>query len=250
MTSPVGGKPSYEGAGYEQVHSEGSGFGQDLSETSVRSMLGGGISAPFADAAGVFNEFVSGIASALGLLGDDMQWVKDGQEALNGRTDLLDPLLDYGSCSMPSGEPASGTGFLPFNRQIGPSRNITFVNNGMTLEAKGLWDLRLHATASWIKVLTSQLEVRLNVYRPDGSTYSQQIARARNDESHTITIVSSVVVPEPGYYVKAYVQTAAGTRSWLGGPAWSRMTAQHISYETEGSFFTGSEASDSSNQSG
>lgn len=250
MTSPVGGKPSYKGAGYEQVHSEGSGFGQDLSESAVRSMLGGEVSAPFAEAASAFNEFVSGIASALGLLGDDMQWVRDGQEALNNQADLLDPLLDYGSCSMPSGEPASGTGFLPFNRQIGPSRNVTFENNGMTLESKGLWDLRLHATASWIKLLSSQLEVRLNVYHPDGSVYSRQIGRALSSESHTLTIVSSVVVPEPGYYVKAYVQTAAGTRSWLGGPAWSRMTAQHISYETEGNFFTGSETSDDANQSG
>lgn len=250
MTSPNQPEPNPTNDKYDDVHSQGSRFGQDLTEQSVRTMLGGGISSPFAGAAGVFNGIVSGITNALSGLGDDMQWVKDGQEALNGRTDLLDPLLDYGSCSMPSGEPFTGTGFLPFNRQIGPSRNVTFQNGSMVLGAKGLWDLRLHATASWIKLLTSQLEVRLNVYSPDGSVFSRQIARARNDESHTITIVSSIVVPEPGYFVRAFVQTAAPTRNWLGGPAWSRMTVQHISYETEGNFFTGSETSDDGSQSG
>ena len=69
MTSPVGGKPSYEGAGYEQVHSEGSGFGQDLSESSVRSMLMNQAKSPFQEAldnfVGAIAGLVSGIANAI-----------------------------------------------------------------------------------------------------------------------------------------------------------------------------------------
>ena len=69
MTSPVGGKPSYEGAGYEQVHSEGSGFGQDLSESSVRSMLMNQAKSPFQQAlenfVGLIGGLISGIANAI-----------------------------------------------------------------------------------------------------------------------------------------------------------------------------------------
>lgn len=184
----------------------------------------------------------------------------DGQEDLNTRTDLLSTMMDYGSASMPAGQPASGEGFLPFTRQIGPMRNVSIHQGisdnawGLRLHDRGLWDLRLHVTASWTAT-SPTLGISLNVYAPGGgSVYSTQKAQMNpalgalsgRSETTTMNIISSVVVPGPDYYVMAFVDRAASFRGWLGGPAWSRLTAQHISREVDGNWFTGAEGSDDS----
>lgn len=95
MTSPVGGKPSYEGAGYEQVHSEGSGFGQDLSESSVRSMLMNQAKSPFQEAldnfVGAIAGLVSGIANAI--TGDGGAQFTEISGAVNTRLGPIDTMI-------------------------------------------------------------------------------------------------------------------------------------------------------------
>lgn len=177
--------------------------------------------------------------------------IRDNQETLNTRTDLLSPLLDYGSVYMPAGLRITGTGPLPYRQQIGPMRGVSirYANTspgaGLSLDDVGLWDIRLQVTASWVRVLTSKFEVALNVYGPrGGSVFSQQKAIFMSEHEQTVTIVSSVVIDEPGYYAIPWVRTNASTRQVLGGPGWSRLTAQHITRDVDGSWGDGSENSD------
>ena len=168
--------------------------------------------------------------------------VRDGQDELTHRADLLSPLLDYCSVSTPpgSGDALKGTGRMPFTYQIGPSQGVTLDGGRIRLEDQGLWDLRAMMTASWITV-GSEIRAYLRVLEPDGETiFSEQGYHSDTRRSQTMTLVSSVVVPEPGYYVDVWA-VAAPTRGWWTGPQWTRLTAQHISRSVEGG--TGGEES-------
>lgn len=179
--------------------------------------------------------------------------IRDGQEDLANDLTLLSPLVDFGSAAMPAGQPFVGTGTLPFTRQIGIARNVEVrggSGGGLTLKDKGLWNLSLHAVGSWVFAGgTYKVQVALTVYRPDGVLYSRQISmhtieETSNGGEQTHSISSSVVVPAADYFVLAEVLHNASARRFLGGPQWSRLTAQHISRETTGNWGTGSEASD------
>ena len=168
--------------------------------------------------------------------------VRDGQDELTHRADLLSPLLDYCSVSTPpgSGDALKGTGRMPFTYQIGPSQGVTLDGGRIRLEDQGLWDLRAMMTASWIAV-GSEIRAYLRVLEPDGETiFSEQGYHSDTRRSQTMTLVSSVVVPEPGYYVDVWA-VAAPTRGWWTGPQWTRLTAQHISRSVDGG--TGGEES-------
>jgi len=168
--------------------------------------------------------------------------VRDGQTDLEHRAELLSPLLDYCSVSTPpgSGDALKGSGRMPFTYQIGPRRGATPVDGMIRLEDKGLWDLRAMVTSSWVAV-SGETRVYLRVIRPDGQTvFSEQAYYTSTLSSHSATVVSSVVVPEPGYYVDVWVSASLG-RGWWTGPQWTRLTARHISRSVEGG--TGGEES-------
>lgn len=250
MTSPgQSGKPSPTSNVYDDVFGVGSSFGQELTPEKVRGLLVPP-SNPFTAAVNRAGEFFSSaladIASAfLGKYqGNDasLLQISDGQLELSDRLELLSPLLDYCSVSTPpgSGDARKGSGRIPFNFQIGPKRNVSLVGDALRLEEPGLWDLRAMVTASWVAV-SGDLRAYLRVLRPDGSTvFSEQGFHTSSLSSQTMTLVSSVVVPEPGYFVDVWV-TSAGTRGWWTGPQWTRLTAQRIS--DGGSGGTGGEES-------
>src|SRR5699024_1313799 len=167
---------------------------------------------------------------------------RDGQDELTERADLLSPLLDYCPVSTPPGADHAlvGTGRMPFTYQIGPSRGATPVDGMIRLDDQGLWDLRAMVTASWIAVAGGNLRAYLRVMRPDGTIFSEQGFYASTTSSQTMTLVSSVVVPKPGYYVDVWA-VAAPTRGWWTGPQWTRLSVQHISRDVTGG--TGGEES-------
>lgn len=174
--------------------------------------------------------------------------VRDQQSDLNHRADLLSPLLDYCSVSTPPGsdDALKGTGRIPFSYQIGPRRGATPVDGCIRLDDKGLWDLRAMVTTSWV-VGGGEARAYLRVLKPDGRTiFSEQGHFTSTLSAQTLTLMSSVVVPEPGYLVDVWV-VAAGTRGWWTGPQWTRLSAQHISRSVEGGT-GGEESSDSSRQ--
>jgi len=170
------------------------------------------------------------------------------EEELGNRTDLLSPLLDYGSCYVNPNNRVHGEGWAVFSERIGPMRGcemITDTQGGIRLLDKGLWDIRLHLTADGFFQLpgqTKSFDFNLRIHRPDGSLYSSQGAMSYNENPITQTVVSSVVVPESGYQVRVYVTNMFSGRGILGGPKWSRLTAQHISRDVSGR--TGGENSD------
>lgn len=168
--------------------------------------------------------------------------VTDGQALLNTRVDLLSPLLDYGSAYMGSVNGIFNTGIMPFTNQIGPLRGVEMTANGFKLLDRGLWDIRAQITASWVAtVFVPTVRWRVRVTAPNGTLYSEQTATLTDSNLMTQTIVSSVVVPEPGYLVQVEVQTMTTGRGMMGGPRWNRLTVQHISRNVGG--HTGAEAS-------
>lgn len=190
------------------------------------------------------------ISSRLRALFDAGVEVRDGQADLVGKTELLSPLLDYCSASTPPGksDAMQGTGRMPFTYQIGPNQGAAPVDGMIRLDDKGLWDLRAMVTASWITA-GGEIRAYLRVLKPDGKTiFSEQGHYCYTLRSQTLTLISSAVIPEPGYYVDVWV-TAAGARGWWTGPQWTRLTAQHISREVvEGT--GGEESSDGGDGSG
>ena len=74
---------------------------------------------------------------------------RDGQLALNNRTELLKQVSGYGTVFLGQNWniPNSAAVVLPFNRRLGPLKN-TDVNNsdGILLKSKGLWRAEGHLT--------------------------------------------------------------------------------------------------------
>src|SRR5699024_9192519 len=158
---------------------------------------------------------------------------RDGQDELTHRADLLSPLLDYCSVSTPpgSGDALKGSGLVPFTYQIGACRGATLDGGRVRLGDLCVLVLRAMVTASWVAG-SGEIRAYLRVLRPDLTIFSEQGHFASTLSSQTLTLMSSVVVPEPGYYVDVWV-TAASTRGWWTGPQWTRLSVQHISRSVE-----------------
>lgn len=212
---------------------------QNLNEAKIKAQLRIPVEDAFSTILnGLKNGLLDGIANALkGIalpgFGAVAQAARDGQQDLNDRTDLLSPLLDYGSCYMRSVSGWGSLGILPFDQQLGPMRGCELHKNGIRFEDKGLWDIRAQVTASWILLVPALVEWRVRVLKPDGSHFSEQRFTVTNKDLVTGTVVTSVVVPEPGFYVVVEMLSLAPGREVLGGPAWSRLTVQHISRQTD-----------------
>lgn len=224
---------------------------QNLTDADVRNQIKGQALLPWESAHGsFFTDIIGGIGNALmagingiantigswaGIFHQSGKQVRDGQRDLNDRADLLSPLLDY--CSV-SSDPGSGQHFVsnnrfPFTYQIGPTRRVTNMGDGrLRLDDKGLWDLRAMITSSYMSILgDTKMQVFLRVLNPDGglhSVYSEQGYYMKTPENVTMTLVSSVVVPEPGYFVDVYIIGPSNRGYWVG-PKWNRLTVQHIS---------------------
>ena len=234
---------------------------QNLTDADVRNHIKSQALLPWQSAHGLFfTNIIGGIGKAIwngvngvantigswaGIFHQSGTQIRDGQRDLLDRTDLLSPLLDYCSVSSNpgSGEHRVSNNRFPFNYEIGPSRGVTIMGDGrLRLDGKGLWDLRAMITASW-KVGDEQIQVFLRVLNPDGglhSVYSEQGYYMKTLNNVTMTLVSSVVVPEPGYFVDMYI-IGPGDRGYWVGPKWNRLTVQHISNRVENG--TGSEGS-------
>lgn len=160
---------------------------------------------------------------------------QDGQLKLTSRLDLLSPLLDYGSAYMDSVggflKFGQNYGVMPFTNQIGPMRGCDIQDGGIRLLDAGLWDIRCQLTfgANALGVGNGRVEWSVKVYDPGGGLYSEQRAIEGNQWAKTSVVVSSVVVPEPGYLVKAEIAWIHGSREIYGGPLNNRLVVQHIS---------------------
>lgn len=188
-----------------------------------------------------FGGFLKNMAQAVGGLfaGQNNYWgqISDGQLQLKDRTDLLSPLQDYGSAYMEAKNGINNTGRLPFTKQIGSTQGCTVMSSGLIrLHDQGLWDIRLQAKASWTALVGSgKVSWRINVLYPSSTyrVFSTQQYTSDTLSTHSITMISSVVVPDSGFYVEAYCDEIVAGREIRGGVQVSRLTVQHISRSTD-----------------
>lgn len=162
------------------------------------------------------------------------QRLEVNQEDLNNRQDLLSPLLDYGSVYMGTATAIAQPMTLPFSNQVGPMRGCRLTGSRIELLDQGLWDIRCQVWANEVPApgLTGVLNWEVRVLRPDLSVYSIQAQTNETQRPYSQTAVASVVVPEPGYLVEAYLSFIASFRSLRGGVNFNRLTVQHISRDT------------------
>ncbi|MEJ4100935.1 hypothetical protein V5S96_11305 [Corynebacterium mastitidis] len=245
MTAPNQGIPEggYSASGLAAL--------QGMNEEAIKRRLRAPADNLFNQVKGNFvGKFADGIADVLAgarsILGFERlervgREFRDGQTELNHRTDLLSPLLDYGSACMGNLSGWDVTGVMPFRTQIGPMRGCRLEDSGIRLGDKGLWDIRAQLTAESAIIVTGRMEWRVVVKTPQGGVYSSQRATVTSNSRLTQTLVSSVVVPEPGYLVQVELLSLGIGRTIFGGPDWNRLVVQHISREVSGS--TGAEAS-------
>lgn len=254
MTSPNVGGPSRPVSGYEQVHTAGSRFGQDLSEEKIRSLLGGRAINPFDK---FLKGLTDGIANALrgvftpgslfANVGQAALEIKDGQLELNNRQDLIDNLLNYGSCFNPTSPVRNPDEWFKvnFTAPIGAMRNVEILpEGGLRLKKAGLWDIRSQIVSGSVTGLAERYIIwNVEVKKPNGERHSVQVGRITGRSPGHSTIVSSVMVPGPNYTVEVYVKSQNFGGQVIGyGPAHCRLTAQQINSNTvEGN--TGAESS-------
>ena len=206
---------------------------------------------------GIGKAFQDGLAGIVGGLGDlfspvrkAAQEVRDGQLALDGRVDLVDPLLNYGSVYVPqrSGrKQANSWHRIPFTAKISTTMRGCSVlpDGGIRLDRPGLWDIRTHLlTSSATGLLPRAVTLHLRVVRPDGSTFSHLVGQHGSKLADSITVISSVQVPDPGYEVQVWIYVQNYQTNWGSGPAYSRLTVQQINSDSEASGDQGSEAPD------
>lgn len=161
---------------------------------------------------------------------------EDGQLALNARTDLLSPLLDYGSTYMDNANSISAAGPLKFRNQIGPMQGCRIATdssgNSIILEDRGLWDIRCQIWVDYINILGGTVDWEVRVHRPNGTVFSKMNGTVTSQQRLHSTILCSVVVPDAGYGVGVFITNIAALRGVLGGPNLNRLTVQHISRDT------------------
>lgn len=173
------------------------------------------------------------LSDLMGQRWDQLDEVADGQLDLNDRTDLLSPLLDYGSAYASTASDITNTGQYAYDYQIGPMRSCYIWHGRIILLDKGLWDIRARIFISFtVSPIGHDVGWEVRVLRPDGSIFSSTEDVFTSPSSQTREINTSVVVPDAFYQVQVFVKTLLVGRGINGGPNRSRLTVQHISRDT------------------
>lgn len=155
----------------------------------------------------------------------------DGQLELNERTDLLSPLLDYGSVYMDAASQFVNVGQMQFNHKIGPMKGCSMANNSIYLDSPGLWDIRAQLWFDWT-LADGNVQWQIRIYKPDNTLYSVMRAEFDSKAATSSTNLCSVVIKDGGYVAQVWVSSIGAGRGVLGGPSRNRLTVQHISHET------------------
>lgn len=225
----------------------------DIAQNSLLVKLIGGV---FSGVAGIITGAVSSVASWFPSEAKETAIaIRDKQEDLNDRQDLVDPLLNYCSLYPPVNGPQSsaivGSGTIPFSEIVGYHRNVEVVEPGVIrLKKKGTWDYSIRVTNAFysfpVAGTTGYVDHILHVIikDPDGVEWSREsMAIPQNFTSSNVIvaggvsynpcsgqIIGSVQVPKEGYTIEAYIQGHRAMK-WRGGPQWCRMRLQNISSE-------------------
>ncbi|MBY6385451.1 hypothetical protein HG717_16245 [Rhodococcus erythropolis] len=192
----------------------------------VLNLIGGKIGALIAD--------LSQALLGLGNFADpNMNAIRDGQLDLNHRTDLLSPLLDYGSAYANTQAGIFNKGQVGFTNQIGPMQGCHLANGRIVLDSEGLWDIRCQLWIDYIDVLSGMVEWEIRILNTADQLYSRQRTRLDSQDIFSSTNITTVVVPQPGYQVQIFITEMAPGRGAIGGPTLNRLSVQHISRRTD-----------------
>ena len=154
----------------------------------------------------------------------------ESEQELNGRMDLLDPIMDFGQSYMPTGTGLRNSGRLPFRNQRGPARGVTIENNGIRLLGAGAWQIACEVRPSWIRLVSRSITYRINCYTPTGSLYTyQSFVDDSSEDTHSVSFGADFVVPDGGYFVAVHVNSIGNGRGHIGGYAATRLVAKRWS---------------------
>ncbi|MBH5144813.1 hypothetical protein I3517_19620 [Rhodococcus erythropolis] len=199
----------------------------------TRGGLLGGLLSGFLNLGQLLNDLATALSGG-GVFGPGpLRDIRDGQLDLNNRTDLLSPLLDYGSAYANTQAGIFNKGQVGFTNQIGPMQGCHLANGRIVLDSEGLWDIRCQLWIDYIDVLSGMVEWEIRILKPDNQVYSRQRTRLDNRAIFSSTNITTVVVPQPGYQVQIFITEMAPGRGAIGGPTLNRLSVQHISHRTD-----------------
>ncbi|MDN6707070.1 hypothetical protein [Corynebacterium glyciniphilum] len=177
--------------------------------------------------------------------------IRNGQEGLEGRMDLLFGISGYVFSYMSRNISTVWGIFddnrrrMPFDRQLGPSKNayVDTEKERVVLDGAGAWLLMVKSHARGTQYGgNAMIQQTVRVRRPDGtlyhtciddaSTYSSSGVVNSNKGSGTLLSVFPVVIDEPGCTVEVDTWTGAW-RWWDGGYRYSMVAAIRHSTDTE-----------------
>ncbi|MDG3012446.1 hypothetical protein G4X40_20100 [Rhodococcus sp. D2-41] len=205
----------------------GSRYGQDITEASAEELMTRPGRTAYEAAAGSFREWREQYRSSIANM-------KDGQLALNGRTDLLKNVSGYGCAVMGRNWqlPHGSMVVMPFDRQVGPTKHVSIVSEDqyhgrLCLKAGGLW--RVDALLS-LRYQAFTRQVTLEPLYPGGPmivhTYDYEKTVT---PSYTIEVLDSqgnVFSP------KVFQGTSAVTNWWAKDSGGSPTRSQSNAFST------------------
>lgn len=194
--------------------------------------IGGAMSQGFS---GLFDGLFGGLINIFNGLGSGLPWmpnkaaefagiVRDGQEDLAGRADLLEGVRGYCAAYQSlniNGEWSTNNyRTLPFDAPLGPSKgaHVDDAKKGIVFDEPGLWTVWAYAHARSTLFTGNDLcALNINIYRPDGTsvryiTFDEMVGTNYG----TVGGSFPVVIPEPGCWIKADVYSGRW-RWWDGG---------------------------------
>lgn len=218
---------------------------QLVTEDSVRSQMTGSVLVPWRSAHGsFFGNIIGGIGSALAAgiagignavgswassffeSGKTVKDVKDGQEKLAGRTDLLEYVRGfcaaYQSVNINSEWNifSDNSRYLPYESELGPSKGA-HVERGknIVMDEQGLWLCIVYAHARSTGFGGGNLSaIYVDIVAPDGSLVrSVTVDMQTGGDYGSIPGVFMVVIPEPGCWIR--VRAWSGKWRWWDGGA-------------------------------
>lgn len=237
---------------------------QLVTEDSVRSQMSSQALLPWRSAHNTFfSDIIGGIGSALAAgiagigntigswassffeSGTAVKDVKDGQEALAGRTDLLEGVRGYcaayQSLNINSewNVLSSNDRYLPYESPLGPSKGA-HVEKGknIVMDEEGLWLVFVQAHARNTSFNGSDLSaIYVTIMRPNGTEVRDVVFDVPGGSDWTSLGGSfPVVIPEPGCWIR--VRAWSGKwRWWDGGArnAWMAVVKQDNRLTNQGS---------------
>lgn len=218
---------------------------QLVTEESVRSQLSSQALVPWRSAHNTFfSDIIGGIGSALAAgiagigntigswassffeSGTAVKDVKDGQEALAGRTDLLEYVRGfcaaYQSVNVNSewNILSDNSRYLPYESPLGPSKGA-HVEQGknIVIDEAGLWLCIVYAHARSTVFTGDDLSaIYVDIVAPDGSLIRSVTVDMQTGAGYgSIPGVFMVVIPEPGCWIR--VRAWSGKWRWWDGGA-------------------------------